>query len=444
MGYINGFRSILGVVALSFALAIGGAVVAPSQAVAAEDEKPKGPTRRVPTISEQVFKKLAEAQEAVDAKDFATGQNVLQSMLQRERRYNTNEIGQIHNMLGFVYFSKEDYAGAIRHYKEVYKVGEGVPEGLETTTIYTLAQLSFVIERYQDALNYMEEWITKANNPGYDPHIFMGQVYYQMKDYRNAVIQVEKGIEIAQARNVPTKEQWWALLNFLYFEQENWSKVLSTLEILVKRFPKRMYWMRLAGVHGQEGNENEQLWTMQAAYHAKMFEQSADYTNLAGLLMQAEVPYKASKIMKEGLDKKVIESNAKNLRSYGQALQLAQETDTAIDVFENAAKLADDGKIYERLSQLYLDADKYNECVTAANNALNKGGVRKTQTVYLVRGMCQNSLDQLPAARGSFVSCRNDARREEDSTNQRICQQWITFIDRETARREALRRANAQ
>lgn len=424
-------------------LMAGGLTLAPMTAVAEEEQQSDRPTRRVPTISERVFKKLAEAQEAVDAKDFNTAANVLLSMLD-STRYNTNEVGQIHNMLGFVYFSKEDYKNAIKHYKEVAKVGEGVPEGLETTTLYTLAQLSFVIERYQDALDYMEQWIAKANNPGHDPHIFMGQVYYQMKDYKNAIVQVEKGIRIAEERNITTKEQWWALLNFLYFEQENWAKVMSTLETMVKRWPKRMYWVRLAGIHGQEGNEKEQLWTMEAAWHAKMFEQQADYTNLAGLLMQDEVPYRASKVMKEGLDKKIVKRDSGNLRAYGQALQLAQEVDTAIDVFEEAAKMADDGKIYERLAQLYLDDDKYEQCVTASNNALNKGGVRKTQAVYLVRGMCQNSMDRLGDARGSFVSCRNDARGAKDDTNQRICQQWITYIDRETARREALAKANAR
>ena len=93
---------------------------------------------------------------------------------------------------------------------------------METTTLYTLAQLSFVEEQYTDALNYMETWITKANNPGPDPRIFMGQVYYQMKDYDKAIVQMELGIDIAKERNMDIKENWWQLINFLYFEKENW------------------------------------------------------------------------------------------------------------------------------------------------------------------------------------------------------------------------------
>ena len=422
-------------------VSIGGA----PEALGQEEERPQQKTRRVPSMSEATFKKLAEAQEFIDAKDLNGAQAVLQGMLDRCRgrncRYNGNEIGQIHNMLGFVQFSKEDYGRAIFHYQEVIKQGEDIPEGLETTTLYTLAQLCFVDERYNDALHYMEIWISKANNPGPEPHIFMGQVYYQMEDYPSAVGQIERGIAVAKARNTAVKENWWALLNFLYFELENWPKVLEILEILVRDFPKRDYWIRLAGIQGQEGMHKEQVYTMMAAYEAGFLTRESDLTTLAGLLMQEEVPIRAAAVMEKAFDEELIERTDKNLRSFGQAYQLSQEVDKAIPVFEEAAKLADDGKIYESLAQLYLEDDEFGKCVTAASNALDKGGLRKVQSVQIVRGMCEYNRDRLTSARTSFVACRNEARRARDQSNQRICQQWITFIDREVRRREQLRSA---
>ena len=115
-------------------------------------------------------------------------------------------------------------------------------------------------------------------------------------------------------------------------------------------------------------------------------------------------------------------------------------------MFEEAGKLSDDGKIYERLAQLYLDVDKFDACVTASQNALDKGGVRSPQQIYIVKGMCQFNKDQsvianLNQARQSFVSCRNESRKSEDESSQRMCQQWITYIDRETSRLEQLEAA---
>jgi tetratricopeptide (TPR) repeat protein len=411
-----------------------------STAYAAEEEKPQK-TRRVPSISESTYKKLSEVQELIDAKSLQGALAAVNSMLERTKRLNGNEIGQVYNMLGFVQFSLENYPAAIEAYEKVVAQGEDISEGLEVGTLYTLAQLSFVTDRFDDALKYMRIWLSKANNPGADPHIFMGQVYYQMKDYPAATEQIETGIRIAKERNLTVKENWWALLNYLYFEQENWPKVLEILEILVTDFPKREYWIRLAGILGQQGDEKGQVHAMEGAYNLGFLDRERDLMSFAGLLMQEQVPYRAAQVIEQGIDDGLIEETAKNLQSYGQAWQLAQEVEKAIPVFESAAKLSDDGKIFDRLSQLYLEDDQFANCVTAAQSALDKGGLRREQQTYVVKGMCQFNMDRLTAARTSFVSCRNQSRRDEDSTNERVCAQWITYIDREADRRRQLEAA---
>jgi tetratricopeptide (TPR) repeat protein len=408
------------------------------QAVAQEAPPKKQKTRRVPSLSEAVYKKLGKGQELIDAKDLDGALLEIQEALQRSRRYNENEIANLHNMMGYIYYLKEDYNNALREYKIVVSQGEKIPEGLETTTLYTVAQLSYVQENYRDALKYMEIWISKAQNPSADPRFFMATVYYQMNDYDKAIEQMELGMQIAEERGTTVKEQQWSLLTFLYFEKEDWPNVIETLKVMVEKFPKREHWVRLAGVYGQEGYEKEQLYSLEAAYTAGFLEKKTDFTNLAGLLMQEEVPYRAAKVLVAGFKAEAIERESSTLQSLGQAWQLSQEVDSAIDAFEEAAKLADDGKIYERLSYLYLEDDQYERCVDSANGALDKGGLRKAQSVHIVKGMCHYNLDKLSDARDAFVQCRRVARRADDKPNQRTCGQWITFIDRETARLKQL------
>ncbi len=169
--------------------------------------------------------------------------------------------------------------------------------------------------------------------------------------------------------------------------------------------------------------------------------QQSDLTNYAGTLMQAELPWRAARVLERGLENEVIERTDDTLQQLGQAWQLAQETDKAIPVLEDAASLSDEGRIYERLASLYLDKDEPENCVEAANNALDKGGLREEYNAYLVRGMCQSNMENMQAARESFVTCRTMARRAEDESNRRICQQWINYIDNELQREETLRRA---
>ena len=228
----------------------------------------------------------------------------------------------------------------------------------------------------------------------------------------------------------------------MYFEKEDWPNVIRVLQVLVEEFPKREHWVRLAGVYGQEGYDKEQLYTLEAAYTADFLEKQTDFTNLAGLLMQEEVPIRAAKVLEDGLNRKAVERDSRNLQSLGQAWQLAQEVDKAIPVFEEAAEMADDGKIYERLSYLYLESDQYDKCVDSATGAIDKGGLRRTQSVYVVKGMCLFNQNKLNTARSAFVSCRRVARDDKDKVNQRICGQWITYIDRESKRQAQLAAAS--
>jgi tetratricopeptide (TPR) repeat protein len=262
-----------------------------------------------------------------------------------------------------------------------------------------------------------------------------------MKDYPNAIKQIELGMSIARERNIPIKENWWALLNYLYYEQENWKKVIEILEIMVVDYPKREYWIRLAGVLGQEGDEKGQVHAMEAAYSLGFLDRERDLMSFAGLLMQEQVPFRAASVIQRGMDAGLIEKTSTNLQSFGQALQLSQEIKRAIPVLQEAGRLSDDGKILDRLSQLYLEDDQFGNCVDAAQAAIDKGGLRRLQQTYVVKGMCQFNLDQLSAARTSFVACRNEARRDEDDTNERVCNQWITYIDREADRRKQLAEA---
>ena len=115
--------AVLIVVAGPFAAELG---IDGMQVAAAEDEEEPQKTRRVPTMSEQTFKKLSEAQELIDLKDFVGALATLDKMLERSKRMNGNEIGAVHNMRGFVFFSDEKYEQAISAYEMVVAQGEDI------------------------------------------------------------------------------------------------------------------------------------------------------------------------------------------------------------------------------------------------------------------------------------------------------------------------------
>ena len=54
--------------------------------------------------------------------------------------------------------------------------------------------------------------------------------------------------------------------------------------------------------------------------------------------------------------------------------------------------------------------------------------------------MCLSNDDKLTSGRAAFVRARTASRSAEDATTERMSAQWITFIDSESARIDALAR----
>ena len=141
-----------------------------------------------------------------------------------------------------------------------------------------------------------------------------------------------------------------------------------------------------------------------------------------------------------GVDDEIIKPTVTNLQTLGQAYQIGQDVDKAIPVFEEAAELAEDGTTYDRLSALYLEKDEFTKCVSAADNALTKGGLKKPIMTKITKGICQFNLDRLTEARKTFVELRRDARQERARTEERTAGQWINYIDNERKRLAELAR----
>ncbi len=416
-------------------LALCGALVLSVGTAMAEEEQK---TRRTPAISEVVYKKLAEVQEFMDAKDYDGALSALAAIEDRIKRYNGYERAQIFNMYAFAWYSKDNTPKAIEYYEKILQQGEDIPLAMELQTMYSLAQLYFVEGDYKRSVEYMQRWFPIAQNPGPQPYIFLAQIYYSMQEYEKGIEPIQRAMDVARERGEPVKEDWWLLLRVMYYELERWDKVQEILEILVRDFPKKEYWVQLSGVYGQEGYENRQLGALMAAYYQGYLDQGRELMNLAGLLLQSEAPYLAAEVMQYGFDNKMIEEDDKNVQQLAQAYHMAQEVEKAIPLYERAGALADNGRILNRLASVYLDTERYADCVKAAEGAIEKGGLRNVGDAYIVKGMCEYNLDRLADATKSFREARRIGRRDNDKSTVSNAANWLAFIDNESKRRAQL------
>ena len=284
-------------------------------------------TRKTPAMRERVYSRLSEAQACAEMDDIDCAMRLLSEVREMEG-LNSYEIAQLWNFYAFIYFGQENYPQAIESYERVLQQPD-LPLGMETTTRFTLCQLYFQQERYQDSLRMLDSWFAIAENPNPEAYILKAQIYYSLQQYREGIQPVLDGIKLAQQQGRELQENWYRLLNVFYYELEDYPNVIDVLGTLIQSWPKREYFIQLSAMYGQEGDETRQLALFETAYEAGWLSRSNEIVQLAQLLLGADIPVKAAKIMQMGLESGTVESTETNWRILAQAWQLAQEDEKA-------------------------------------------------------------------------------------------------------------------
>ena len=405
-----------------------------SSALAAEKkEKSQEATRRTPALRNSVYEKLSEAQVAAESKDLVTAKQILDEMIATDgkKSLNSYELANVYNLYAFIQYSREDYAGALRSYEQVVAQPE-IPLAMEINTRFNIAQLYFVQEQWQKGINALIRWFEMTDTPNANAYILLAQGYYQVKDYDKSLLNVQKAISMSEEAGKVPKEQWYNLARFLYFEKNDTKNTVRVLQELLKYYPKKEYWVQISHLYGEQKKETKQLAAMETAYMQNMLDKGNEQITMAYLYLNADVPYKAAKVMDKGLKNESIEGTSKNWDLAGNAWRQAQELDKAIPAMERAAAKSNKGELYARLGNVYLDNDDFKNAIIAINKGLSRGGVKRPDTARLVLGMAYFNTQQYEKAREAFTAASRDERSVE------YADQWVSYIDSQLARQKSL------
>jgi tetratricopeptide (TPR) repeat protein len=423
-------------ITLNLCVILLGAVLATGNAYAQDDEREKRDaqkTKQAQAVSKEVYDKIAKAQEQVDAKDYQGALRALNNLYNPDK-LTEYEQANVLNYIGFIYYNMDDIQNAIRTYERMIAIPSLEPQMGKQTT-YTLAQLYTMEEQYQKALNTLEKWFLLEPNPAPDPFILKAQNLYQLSRYQEMIQPIEKAMEIARNRNKPVKEDWYVLLNFAYFQDENYKMVRDIQKILLETWPKKRYWFSLAGAYTELGEDNNLIASYGAAHDQGMLEKDSELVTMAQLYMQAEVPYKAASLLEKEMANGRVPKNAKNYRLLSQAFMLAQEDERAVPALKEAARLSDDGELDVRLGNTYLNLGNYDECIAAVRTGLRKGGLKSPDNAQISLGMCLYNKRQYNDAIAAFRAASKTQR------SRKISQQWIRVIEADIERNRQIRLA---
>jgi hypothetical protein len=427
----TGFRALASIVSLTLLVATANAQRANNDE--ADDAANQQITRQAQAVSRSVYEVIEKAQRLVEEEDFDGAIKLLTGLVDKDN-LTEYEYANVYQYLGFCLHSKDDTAAALEVFAKILAI-EGLEPQMRKRTLYTVAQLHTVEVQYDQALNRMEQWFDLEPNPASSALIFQAQIYYQLSRFEAMIAPIEEALAIAEKRGLEAKEEWYSLLSFAYFQKEDFAKIRDINKVLLVGWPKKRYWLYLANAYRELGDDDSLVAAYQLAYEQGMLDSEAELVTMAQLYLQREVPLKAAHLIEAEMESGRIEKTAKNYRLLSQAWSLAREDERSIEPLTNAAGLDDDGELYIRLANTYLNLGEHEKCVVAAKAGLGKGGLRNPDYANISLGMCYYNLHEYVASIRAFRLA------EEAPRSEPTARQWIRIATLDIQRMKEIEKA---
>ena len=413
----------------------------------ADYEIKKSNTRRVAKLPSRAAQKYLKAlYPALEEEDLVLAKASLDKMNADE---NITEIdkAQMHYYYAYVYLSEDNTRKAKQSYKNFLQI-EGADPRLKSNVIFSLAQIAYTEENYKEAIKLLKEWLTMEANPSSTGFDIIAASQWQLKNKKLALKNAETGLCVAKANKSKPRESTYNLLLALYNEDGKTKKMLELYEELVIFHPKKKYWTQLSGIYGELNQEDNQLTALEAAFDQELLDKKNEYTALYQLLMRAEAPYKAAKVMDYGIKKGFVEDDEKNLKMLAQGWHLAQELEIAEPIYEKAAKKSKEGELYVFLGQIYLATDRYELAKKTLKEGLKKGKLKDPVTVNILLGQVsyeqQNFIDATKFFRTALdrltdlkIKDKKLLEKRQDKLRAQALT-WLTYTEKEAKRVKTL------
>ena len=408
--------------------------------------KPKRQVAKLPSKQAQRYlKELFPFLQGED-EDLVKAKNVLTKM-QADSSLTDPDKAQMYYYFAYIDSINDDIKSAKKNYMKFLSIDDADPR-LKSNVISMLGQLSYAEGSYKTAIDYMEQWIAMETNPSSLGFDIIAASYWQLKDKKKALKFSERALCVAKANKSKPKESTYNLLIALYNENQRIKDMLPLFEELVRFYPKKRYWTQLSGVYGELKQEKKQLSSLEAAHDQRLLDKETEYVSLYQLLMRAEAPLKAARVIQYGIEKEFVKENEKHLKYLAQGWHMAQELDTAEPVYENASIKSEEGELYVFLGQIYLATDRYKKAKQALQLGLKKGKLKDPVTVNILLGQVAYELQDFEDAtkffrtaidRLSDIKIKDKEAREKKQDKLRTqALNWLTYTEKEKKRVEMI------
>lgn len=300
--------------------------------------------------------------------------------------------------LAQVEWARGNYAESLRYFEQALTL-DVLPDPVHFALMYQVAQLYYMQERDDEALEILNLWLCKVPEDRVTAAawVLKASILVRRQDYPGVLQAI--GTAIGMDEN--PKEQWFQLKLAAHYELRQYPEAADTLETLVVRWPgQKRYWTQLSQLYYQMNSNDRALAVMALAYRRNLLDQPADISYLSSLYSNTDVPYKAAQVLETGIADGIVPPTRRNWTLVADSWYAAEELEKALAAYDEAGEVADDGEIDLRRSHILVDLERWSEARAALNRALQKGGLDewKMGEAHLLRGIAHFHLGETDQA----------------------------------------------
>lgn len=380
------------------------------------------------TLSQQTYDRVNRVQKLLGDNKYDKARTLAKDVLPAAKKESKFAQALVDQLIAQTYLLQKNFDAAEPYLEEVVKLDALQPQS-QQSVIEELATIYLSQEKYDDSIRLYKEVIAdkeaKAKKLGkkasINPELYyrLGLAYSFKSDFPEAMTNIEKAIHMASKPHKDWYQNWFIVA----YKMKNYDKANSIAKQLVVNWPDdKDFWTYYANTALLLHNDEQATAVYQLMYKRGMVKSRDEYLQLVNLLLEQNAPYKAGKLLQEGLDKGIVPKTADNYDALATAWMQARDWNNALDALGKEAQLATTGAVYLHQASIYLNQQDYAKAQAAAQNAINKGGLDHPGRAWMVLGQSAFEQKDWSTALNAFHKAENYHEQAKNAKS------WIQYV----------------
>jgi tetratricopeptide (TPR) repeat protein len=276
----------------------------------------------------------------------------------------------INQTLGYAYAGTENYKLSIEFFVKSIS-SNALPDKVSHELNYIIAQLFIQSEKYKKGLSYLEQWFGKETNPSAEKHLLAATAYYHINQFKKLIPHATSAIK----KSDTPQQSWYELLLAGYYETGMYKDAALLLETMISKYPDiDNYWLQLAAIYQQNGQEKKGLALLSLAYEKNILKKN-DLIQLAQTYLYLQLPLKAATILDTELKNGSIDPSKTNIELLANSWLLAHEPEQAAILLERYTSNFNDASLHYKLGHIYVELEDWNKAKNALESAVSENNL---------------------------------------------------------------------